>query len=224
MFEDVHSKIFIRVNNFLALVTIISVLSITLESVKVLESYTYIFNLVEWISVFFFTLEYIGRLIVSKKKLYYAGSFFGLIDLISIVPTYFALGNLTFLKTTRILRVLRFLKIIRVSKLSGGEPGREELGRLNFKIYAMSLIASIVIFGSLIFIAEGHRPDFANIPLGMIWAAKILLGGTPEVLSETIRGELVTIAGRFTGLILFGLLINVVGGAFNKLLFGSKKV
>jgi voltage-gated potassium channel len=232
VFYNVESRKFLVVNNFLAVLTLISVLAIILESITSLESYSTLFRTIEYVAVFFFTLEYIGRILVNKKDITsYAFSFFGIVDLLAIVPTFLGLSNLTFLKSARILRILRLLRVIRIAKIARFEKERTKdledyahLYSLNIKIYFFALLSAIIVFGTLIYIIEGDNETFRNIPLGMIWAAKILLGGISPVVPATVVGEIISVLGRFVGLALLGLLISIVGGMVRKLLFGTKDI
>jgi len=224
--ENPKSKYFTTANDMLALLTILSIIAIALESVGSLKTYSALLLTIEYVAVFFFTVEYIVRL--SAKTRHYVFSFYGVIDLLAIFPTFLGLGNLAFLKSTRILRILRFLRILRLAKLARiaihpttHAEDRLRIEHLNLKIYFMSLSSAIIIFGALIYAAEGYRQVFANMFLGMLWAAKVILGGIYQTPPETISGEIIIVSARFAGLILFGLLIAVVGGFMQKLLFGS---
>ena len=141
IFYNPKNRNFERVNSFLAFLTILSVIFISLETVKELSEYKNIFYLIEIISTFFFALEYLGRLLGAKKPLKYIFSFFGFIDLMSILPTILGLGNLTFLKTARLFRILRFLRILRVIKFAKYtkneflEENNNNLVKINLEIY-----------------------------------------------------------------------------------------
>ncbi|MBU1167902.1 ion transporter [Patescibacteria group bacterium] len=210
--------------------TIVSIASLILETVPAFASYDIIFRTIEFVSVFFFSLEYIGRLVAAPNKLKYIFSFFGIIDLLTILPTFLGLTNLTFLKSVRILRILRFLRMLRLAKIlrqsrrSFKKEEQKSLYRLNVEIYFIALFAAIVIFGSIAYIVEGYRPEFSSIPISMIWSAKVLLGGVSLYMPETVPGEFVTIGTRFTGMVLFGLLITVVGSGIKRLLFGTTEI
>ncbi|MBX2866519.1 ion transporter [Candidatus Kaiserbacteria bacterium] len=223
---------FVIVNDILALLTLVSVFSLILETVPRLAAYAPYFTAIEYIAVFFFTLEYLARIAVNRKQVSsYVFSFFGIIDLLAIIPTYLGFSNLTFLKTTRILRILRLLRMIRLAKIArfGSEKRRdlEEYGdiyRLNVGIYFFALFSSIILFGTLIYIVEGTNPTFSSIPSAMLWALKPLLGGVAQIEPVTVLGQIVAVLARFTGLILFGLLIAVIGNSVKRLMFGSKKI
>jgi len=226
--ENPRSRWFVLANDTLAFLTILSIFALSLGTVSSLQVYTSVFLGIEYVAVIFFTAEYIVRFL--RRGFRYSVSFFGIVDLLAVLPTFLGFGNLTFLKSARILRVLRFLRMVRLAKLAriAVHPtthAEERLGveRLNFQIYFFSLTSAVVIFGALIYTTEGYRNEFSNVFLGMIWSAKVILGGVPQYIPETIWGEIVTILARFTGLVLFGLLITVVGGLVKKLLFGTRQ-
>lgn len=230
-FGDVESRYFEPVNDFFAILTIVSVLAVVLETVEGLERYHDIFLFIEYFTVFFFSMEYLGRIIATRKPWGYVFSFFGLIDLLAIVPTYLGIANLTFLKSARLLRMLRFLRMVRLAKLLRMRRARADieehahnsLFRLTLQIYVLTLVCVILISATLIWLVEGDRVVFANIPLSMIWSSKVLLGGVPQVMPQTVSGEMVVIFTRFMGLVLFSLLISIVGGSVKKLLLGTEE-
>ena len=87
-FTDSSTRLFHYVNDFFALLTIISIVSVVLETVPSLQTYSQIFFIIEWVAVLLFTVEYVGRTIASKPIWKYPTSFFGYVDLVSIVPTF----------------------------------------------------------------------------------------------------------------------------------------
>ena len=123
-FTDHQSPLYIEVNNFFALITLISVLFIALEAFGSLQRYAGLFNVVEWIVVALFSFEYICRIIAEKRKIKYIFSFYGLTDLIAVLPTYFGLANFSFLKIARITRILRFLRLTRLVKITRMRTGK----------------------------------------------------------------------------------------------------
>ncbi len=225
LFYNPRSKNFLRVNNFFAFLTIVSILFIVLETVTSLMVYERMFQIIEYVTVFFFTLEYLGRLFTAPSKIKYMTSFFGIVDLVAIVPTFLGLTNLSFLKAARSVRILRFLRMVRLVKMvrvkSGASNMQHDVDKLTSQIYLSALFSSILLFGTLIYFVEGTNPAFANIPLGMLWAAKLTLGGISQALPETVWGEVVSIGARFVGLLLFGFLIHIVGKFFEKILLGA---
>lgn len=228
MFHDPSTRLFVVVNDFLAVLTIASVMALILETVSSFAPYHSLLLAVEYIAVFFFTLEYMGRIFVSERRKYYIFGFFGIVDLLAILPTILLLTNLTFLKTARILHIVRFLRMLRLVKLvhtkedpHGKIDRYSKLRNLDIQIYIFAFFSATVIFGTLMYIFEGGHQSAENIPLAMLWVAKVIVGGVAQSAPATILGDITIILTRFTGLLLFGLLIYVVGSSVNKFLFGT---
>lgn len=222
-FLDTESKIFSQVSNFLALVTIVSIVSVVLETVPTLSSYQFWFLVVEWVAVVIFSLEYISRLYISKPKYKYIFSFFGIIDLLAILPTILGLGNLTFLKSARALRIIRLLRILRLAKITRSTSQKDvedSFGVYGFNvlIYGVTLTFCLLVMGTLIYLAESNSGSFTSIPTGMWWSLKVFMGGMSVEVPDTQVGEVVYVVTRFVGLLLFGLLVGVVGNIFRLLL------
>lgn len=227
--DNPKTREFFVVNDVLAALTLLSVISIILETVAGFEHLAPLFTGIEYVTVVAFTLEYIARIYISKKPAHYVLSFLGIIDLLAIVPTYLGVANLTYLKSTRILRILRFLRILRLTKFSRTSFFYDVSPvTLNVMIYVTALLSAVTIFGSLIYIAEPGNASFANIPYGMLWAAKALLGGLGGSVESQIPltqlGQMIGLVARFTGLLLIGLLVSVVGNIFRLLLTGTSRV
>lgn len=231
IFHKPQSKKFIITNDVLTVVTLLSVVSIVLETVPSLSTYQNTFLFVEYISVGIFSLEYVGRYIAASKKTNYVFSFFGIIDLIAILPTFIGLTNLTFLKTARVLRIMRFLRMVRLTKVIRIRKRLEDveeyadLYKINIQLYFAALLVTTLLFGVLIYIFEAPQGTFISIPEGMKWALETILGGSiSSTYPQTTAGEIVSLVTRFTGLVLLGLLLTVVGSTVRKLIFGSEKL
>jgi len=212
------------VNDVLAVLTIMSIVSLVLETVPALEEFSLIFTTVEWIAVVFFGLEYIGRLHASTPKRKYALSFFGMIDLISILPTLLGLGNFTFLKSARALRIIRMLRMFRLAKIARTNTIAEEhmsVLSINILIYFSTLLFALLVTGTLMYLVEGGQSAFVSIPAGMWWSLKVFMAGIPVVEPVTAIGEFFFVLIRFVGLLLLGLLIGVVGNVFRVLVMGK---
>lgn len=222
LFYSTRNTLFFRVNQFLTVVTIITITALVLETVQSLESYIPLFRAIEIVATLIFTFEYIGRIWGHDKPLKYIFSFFGLIDLVAILPTYLGLGNLTFLKSLRWLRIFRFLRMLRLAKVlelrSMKQEGKifdqktyeDKLFFMTLQIYMTLFVATALLAATLIWIFEGDRVVFSNIPMSLLWSLKVLLGGAPQALPETVFGEIVVIGTRFFGVVLFALLINII--------------
>lgn len=224
-FIETASATSIKVNNFFALLTLVSILSLVLETVPTLSQYGKLFLLVEWVSVILFTLEYLGRSLVSKPVFKYSLSFFGVVDLMAILPTFLGLGNFTFLKSARALRIIRMLRMLRLAKIGRSKVGSEEgagVMSLNILIYFSTLVFALLVTGTAMYLVEPNSSAFVSIPAGMWWSLKVFMSGLPVVAPETELGEVFFVLTRFIGLLLLGLLVGVVGNVFRAVLSGSK--
>lgn len=220
LFAESNTKTHRLTEDFFAVLTIVSIIAVVLETVPSLSAYAMWFVIIEWVAVGFFTLEYIGRTLASGSWYRYPTSFFGYIDLISIVPTFLGLGNFTWLKSARALRILRLLRMLRLAKL-GRRVGRDEdmsVLSLNIIIYLATLLLALVVTGSALYLVEPQTMAFISIPAGMWWSLQVFLGSIPVIEPATAVGQFLYVLTRFIGLLLLGLLVGVVGNVFRALL------
>lgn len=218
------TKTFHVVQDVLALLTIVSIVALVLETVPTLSAYNQIFVIIEWVAVTLFTIEYISRLYVAKPAYKYSLSFFGIVDLVSIIPTILGLGNFTFLKSARALRIIRLLRMLRLAKITRSNMIAEEnlsILSLNVLIYFVTLTFALLVTGTAIYLVEPSADAFASIPAGMWWSLKVFMAGIPVTEPVTQLGEFCFVLTRFVGLLLLGLLIGVVGNVFRVLLGGK---
>lgn len=225
MFEDPKSPHFTLVNDLLAGATIVSILAIILETVPSLHAYANVFHAIEWVTIALFGTEYALRLWATKRRRDYALSFFGIVDLLAILPTFLQLGNLTFLKSARVVRIIRFLRLVRISKLSrvGVKDVEETLGvtGLNIALYAATLVFTMLLFGVLLHIFDTANGNYWSIPSGMYWTFSVFLGGLPAPIPPGTTGLTIFVLAKFVGMALFGLLVGVVGKLFNQWILGK---
>lgn len=224
LLDDPKAKGFPIINDVLALATIVSVLALILETVESLAPYHDILKTIELVTVALFTAEYFARVYAAKSRARYIFSFYGMIDLIAILPTFIGLANLTFLKATRALRILRFLRILRLAKLARVKrDGTQSIYILNIQIYLTALVTALLVMGSLFYIIEHGHAYAKDIPSAMYWVFLIILGGIPYEQPHTTLGHIVLIATRFLSLILLGLVVSLTATMVRKALIGSEK-
>jgi voltage-gated potassium channel len=205
------NKLILIAEDFLALVTVFSLASIAAETVPDLREYSNIFHKIEIAVVSIFVIEYIVRLLTSKHKIKYIFSFYGIADILSILPTLLGFGNFVFLKSLRVIRISRLFRMLRVFKFSQVandiESRLKKEQEIDFFFYFKALFTFTVLFGGLIYIFEFHNYPLADLPKSFNWAFQLLLGITPLVEPYTIAGEVVEIMTKFAGFILLALLI-----------------
>ena len=155
---------------------LISVSAIMLNSVESINAkYGRILVSAEFIFTFLFTIEYILRLICAGKPIKYATSFFGIVDLIAILPTYLSLVFFgpSYLMTIRILRVLRIFRVLKlINHIKEASLLRDALylSRRKIFVFLCAVLTLVVIVGSLIYMIEGAENGFTSIPRSIYWA------------------------------------------------------
>ena len=183
----------------LLIAIVLSIVLVMLSSVREIEISHHTFLITsEWILTIFFTIEYILRLLVSPKPAKYAKSFYGIIDLISIIPTYLALfvtGGHAFM----ILRSLRLLRMFRIFKLSRYITGATVITRAlktsipKISVFLFGVIMVVMIFGSFMYIIEGEEHGFTSIPRSIYWAIVTLTTvGYGDISPQTDFGQFIS--------------------------------
>ncbi|WP_432823346.1 ion transporter [Trichloromonas sp.] len=175
-----------------------SVLAVMLDSVKSIRlAYGPLLTTVEWIFTVLFTIEYLLRLFSVGKPLKYAGSFFGIVDLLAVIPTYLSLvlPGTHYLLVIRVLRILRIFRILKlVQYLSEARMLMQALRSSGRKItvFLFAVLTMVIIFGSLMYMIEGEAAGFTSIPRSIYWAIVTLTTvGYGDISPQTNFGQVV---------------------------------
>ena len=175
---------------------IISVVVVILESVKSIRAdYGNLLLGMEWGLTIVFTIEYVLRLISVRRPLRYALSFFGVIDLLAIVPTYASLfmPGLQYLLAIRILRLLRIFRILKLTEyVSEAEVITSALraSAKKISVFLLAVLALVTIIGSIMYVIEGEENGFNDIPTSIYWAIVTLTTvGYGDVSPQTAIGK-----------------------------------
>lgn len=175
---------------------VLSVAVVTLESVKGFwDDYGEEFYYLEWIFTILFTLEYVLRIISVRRPFNYIFSFFGIVDLLSILPGYLSL----FIPGTQyllIIRVLRLLRIFRILKLTQYIAEARVItsalsaSRRKISVFLLAIVALVTVIGSLMYVVEGEENGFSDIPTSMYWAVVTLTTvGYGDLSPKTALGK-----------------------------------
>jgi voltage-gated potassium channel len=175
-----------------------SILAVMLESVpSIHERYGAILLIIEWAFTILFTVEYALRLISVRSARHYALSFFGVIDLLAIAPTYLSL-LLPGTQELIVIRALRLLRVFRVLKLSEylGEASllMEALraSRRKITVFLLTVLTLALIVGALMHLIEGPEHGFTSIPMSVYWAiVTVTTVGYGDVAPQTAVGRLI---------------------------------
>jgi voltage-gated potassium channel len=178
---------------------ILSVLAVMLESVEHLnQDYSRLFLITEWFFTILFTIELSLRLYCINKKSSYLFSFYGLIDVLSVIPMYLTwffpgLQSLGVLRAFRILRVFRILKLNRY--ISAGNSLSMALVQSKAKIIVFLgfIITIVLIMGSIMYLIEGRENGFTSIPKSIYWAiVTVTTVGYGDIVPQTIIGKIIS--------------------------------
>lgn len=173
-----------------------SVLVVMLESVQgINQVYGSELRLIELGFTILFSLEYVARILSSPRPLKYIFSFMGLVDLLSLIPTFLSI----FISGTHALSVIRFVRLIRVFrilKLTHFMGGANQLGDALWKsrhkviVFLGSVLCIVVIMGSLMYIVEGGENGFTSIPKSIYWSiVTITTVGYGDIAPGTLLGQ-----------------------------------
>lgn len=278
IFTEPTSNAFTRWVAIINFWILISCLSLSGETVEPYASeHAGLFKVIEYFAVFFFTIDYLGNLYFAKDRVKYFFSFWGLVDLISILPSYLMMMNLTALQGSKVFRVLRVVRVLRVLKmariaLQALEHKLESSNPIltNLKIYFIALFSVVMISSTLMYYVEGnlYSPEamakgqatldaelkvnplpedappgadkyvpidpisgnpipedkrfYTSIPAAMWWCIVTLTTtGYGDMFPLTFGGRVIAGITMLMGLVLFGILLNIVGKTIMVLLFGE---
>ena len=156
-------------------VIIASVLVVMIESsVTAGEAWSMPLRGAEWAFTMVFLVEYLLRLIAVRRPLRYAVSFFGMIDLLTVLPAFLGLvlpGShyLAVLRLLRVLRVFRVLKLVPYMAEAEAIIRALRASRRKITVFLFSVLIIAVVLGSLIYVIEGEENGFTSIPRSMYW-------------------------------------------------------
>jgi voltage-gated potassium channel len=177
---------------------VLSVTAVMLDSVAHLRAeYGPVLRPVEWLFTVLFTVEYLLRLYAVRYPRRYATSFFGLVDLLAILPTYLSV-LIPGAQTLLVVRVLRLLRIFRVLKLVSFLGEAEVLltalraSRPKITVFLVAVLSTVVIMGAVMYLLEGEESGFDSIPRGMYWAIVTMTTvGFGDITPRTIAGQFI---------------------------------
>ena len=208
-------KLFDLVVQFLV---VISLLSFSLETLPNLsKNQIFILNLVEIVIITFFSIEYLLRIFVTDKKFKYIFSFYGLIDLLTILPFYLSLTiDLRSLRALRLLRLFRILKLVRFNKAINRfqealKIAREEIIIFIFATCIVLYLSSVGIF----FFENAIQPDkFSSVFHSLWWAIVTLTTvGYGDIYPLTLGGRIFTFFILILGLGVVGIPAGLIASA-----------
>lgn len=204
---------------FLLITIAASVGVVMLESVASIQSsHEGTLRVLEWAFTILFTIEYTLRIAVVRNKRKYIFSFFGIVDLLSIIPTYLELfvagsGHFIIIRILRMLRMFRILKMVNHIGDANILLNALKASRPKIAVFIFSLFAVVSILGTLMYIVEGRVEDsgFTSIPQSIYWGfVTITTVGYGDVVPVTILGKIVASVIMVTGFAIIAVPTGIV--------------
>lgn len=202
---------------------LLSVATVMLESVNSIEViYGAELRIIEWIFTIIFTLEYMARLISIGKPLKYVFSFYGIIDLISIIPTYlgiFILGShtLAIIRSIRLLRVFRILKLAQFIGEANVLIKALKASRPKIVVFLFALLSLTFILGTMMYLIETPESGFTSIPRSIYWAIVTLTTvGYGDIAPQTVLGQTLASFIMIIGYAIIAVPTGIVGAEIAK--------
>lgn len=206
------------------LITILfSVIIVMLNSVRYLHiKYGQIFLFIEWVITILFTFEYFLRIYATRKPVKYIFSFYGIIDMLSILPTYLSI----FITGTHfliVIRMLRLMRIFRVFKLARYVNASNVLlvalrsSRIKIVVFLEMVLIIVVITGSIMYLVEGPENGFTSIPKSIYWAiVTITTVGYGDIAPQTILGQSIASLLMIVGFAIIAVPTSIIGSELIK--------
>lgn len=212
---------------FLLILIVLSVLLVMLESVQsVADDYSTWFYAAEWAITIVFTIEYILRILCVLDPKRYIRSFYGIIDLLAILPTYLSLflpgaQYLLVVRSMRLLRVFRIFKLVSFLKESRILVAALQASRIKITVFLTFVVMLVVVIGSIMYVVEtGQNSGFSSIPKSIYWAVVTLTTvGYGDIAPSTALGQFLATCVMILGY----AVIAVPTGIVSAQLFNTKK-
>lgn len=202
---------------------LLSVLLIMLDTVQGISSkYHNILWICEWVITIFFTIEYILRIISIQKPVKYVFSFYGIIDLLAVLPMYLSIffPGASILSIVRALRFFRLFKILHIPQISHQSYQLKEAieaSKEKILVFIYFVLISTIIIGSLMYLVEGRTSGFTSIPMGIYWTIVTLTTvGYGDISPQTPLGQFIAAFVMILGYGIIAVPTGIVTAEFAK--------
>jgi len=191
-------------------VIVASVLVVMLDSIAAVSArFGMLFDVLEWAFTLLFTLEYLARVYCVQRPVRYARSFFGIVDLLSVLPTYLALffpglHSLIDIRLLRLLRVFRILKLTEYIQEYRRLGGALYASRRKIFVFIGTVFMLVVLIGTVMYVVEGPENGYTSIPVAVYWAiSTVTTVGFGDITPKTDFGRAIA---SFSMLLGWGIL------------------
>ncbi|MFJ2331903.1 ion transporter [Pseudomonas helleri] len=195
-----------RFDTTLLLIIMASLVVVILDSINSIHlQYGDLLAYIEWGFTFVFAIEYGLRLYCSPKPLRYAFSFYGLVDLLAIVPGILAIyysdaQYLLIIRVIRMLRIFRILKLLPYLSQANYLLSALRGSKQKIIVFLVGVSTLVTVFGTLMYVVEGPDHGFTSIPVSIYWAIVTLTTvGYGDIVPQTIPGQVISAMVMITG-------------------------
>jgi voltage-gated potassium channel len=201
-----------------------SVMVVMLDSVESLRAEWRVwFITLEWSFTALFTIEYALRLWCSRRPMAYATSFFGVVDLLAVLPNYLSLvlGGSHYMATVRILRLMRIFRILKmVHHVNEANVLLHALlaSRRKIFVFMTSVLALVCVEGSLMYVLENREGSrFESIPASIYWAiVTVTTVGYGDIVPATVAGKMLASFIMLTGFAILAVPTGIVAAEIGR--------
>ena len=180
-----------------------------------------LFTVLEWIFTIAFTAEYLARLACVRRPLRYARSFYGVIDLLAVLPTYIAIlvPGMSALIDVRVLRLLRVFRIFKLAEYVDefGALGQAlHASRRKILVFMLFVMLVVLVMGTLMYVVEGPEYGYTSIPVGVYWAITTMTTvGFGDITPHTDLGRVIASTMMLLGWGTLAVPTGIVGAEFS---------
>jgi voltage-gated potassium channel len=211
----------------LLLIILASIILVMLESVpRINQQYGTTLHVLEWVITIIFSIEYILRITVIHRPWRYILSFYGIIDLLSVLPTYLSLifigsHSLMVIRAIRLLRVFRILKLSRYTQAGNNLGKALWSSREKIFVFLFFVINLVIIVGTLMYLIEGPEHGFRSIPASIYWAVVTMTTvGYGDISPQTPIGQFMASLVMIVG---YAIIAVPTGIVTSEIIRGAKK-
>jgi voltage-gated potassium channel len=202
---------------------LLSVLAVMLDSVQSIRAvHGRLLTAAEWFFTILFTIEYLLRLYSVGRPLRYATSFYGVVDLLAIVPTYLSviLPGSHYLLVIRILRVLRIFRVLKLARFIQDTNVMIRALRASSRkitVFFATILTLVVIFGSIMYLVEGAAHGFTSIPRSIYWAIVTMTTvGYGDISPQTSLGQAIAAVVMILGFAIIAVPTGIVSSEMTR--------
>lgn len=208
---------------FLIVLIVLSIIAVLLESVPKLHSqYGHQLYIAEWVITFFFSIEYFFRIWVVKHPSKYIFSFYGIIDLLAILPSFLGLffagaQGLMIIRGIRLLRIFRLFKLTRYTSEADTLLRALKASRIKISVFLFAIFTIVIVIGTLMYLVEGEENGYTSIPKGIYWAIVTLTTvGYGDIAPATNLGQFIASLVMILGYGIIAVPTGIVTAEFAK--------